>query len=106
MLQFLSLLQFVIGSCPARTHERVTHTLPIRPQSSSFLGLPYLVLTMNHKKELLRGWLNPLRVIPKRNYFRAEYEPQKGTTKEPNISHKKDLLRGLGVQPFPCLFLA
>ena len=26
-----------------------------RPLSSSFLGLPYRILNMNHKKELLRG---------------------------------------------------
>ena len=26
-----------------------------RPLSSSFLGLPYRVLNINHKKELLRG---------------------------------------------------
>ena len=29
----------------------VTH----RPLSSSFLGLPYRILNINHKKELLRG---------------------------------------------------
>ena len=38
-----------------------------RPLSSSFLGLPYRILNLNHKKELLRGlWvigqpLQPLR---------------------------------------------
>ena len=26
-----------------------------RPRSSSFLGLPYRILNLNHKKELLRG---------------------------------------------------
>ena len=26
-----------------------------RPLSSSFLGLPYRILNINHKKELLRG---------------------------------------------------
>ena len=26
-----------------------------RPLSSSFLGLPYRILKMNHRKELLRG---------------------------------------------------
>ena len=30
---------------------RVTH----RPLSSSFLGLSYRILNINHKKELLRG---------------------------------------------------
>ena len=33
-----------------------------RPLSSSFLGLPYRVPNINHKKELLRGlglWVNP-----------------------------------------------
>ena len=31
-----------------------------RPLSSSFLGLPYTVLNINHEKELLRGlWVNP-----------------------------------------------
>ena len=31
-----------------------------RPLSSSFLGLPYRILNINHKKELLRGlWVNP-----------------------------------------------
>ena len=30
-----------------------------RPLSSSFLGLPYRILDMNHKKELLRGlWVD------------------------------------------------
>ena len=32
-----------------------------RPQSSSFLGLPYRILNMSHKKELLWG----LRVRPR-----------------------------------------
>ena len=31
--------------------ESYTH----RPQSSSLLGLPYRILNINHKKELLRG---------------------------------------------------
>ena len=32
-----------------------------RPLSSSFLGLPYRILSINHKKELLRGlWVNQL----------------------------------------------
>ena len=36
------------------TRVRVTHRL----LSSSFLGLPYRILNMNHKKELLRSlWL-------------------------------------------------
>ena len=31
-----------------------------RPLSSSFLGLPYRILNMNHEKELVRGlWVNP-----------------------------------------------
>ena len=31
-----------------------------RPLSSSFSGLPYRILNINHKKELLRGlWVNP-----------------------------------------------
>ena len=31
-----------------------------RPLSSSFLGLPFWILNMNHKKELLRGlWVVP-----------------------------------------------
>ena len=37
-----------------------------RPLSSSFLGLPYRNLNINHKKELLRGlWVNrkPLSVV-------------------------------------------
>ena len=32
-------------------YRRVTH----RPLSSSFLGLPYRILHILHKKELLRG---------------------------------------------------
>ena len=33
-----------------------------RPLSSSFLGLPYGILNINHKKELLRGlWINRAR---------------------------------------------
>ena len=37
-----------------------------RPLSTSFLGLPYRILNINHKKELLRGlWVNPwLRISP------------------------------------------
>ena len=31
-----------------------------RPLSSSFLGLPYTILNIDHKKELLRGfWVDP-----------------------------------------------
>ena len=34
-----------------------------RPLSSSFLGLPYRILNINHKKELLRGlWVEWVRV--------------------------------------------
>ena len=34
-------------------------TLSHRPPSSSFLGLPYRILNINHKKELLRGlWVS------------------------------------------------
>ena len=36
-----------------------TWVLPHRPLSSSFLGLPYRILNINHKKELLRGlWVD------------------------------------------------
>ena len=39
-----------------------------RPQSSSFLGLPYRILNMNLKKELLWGlWVNPKPVQRKDN---------------------------------------
>ena len=32
-----------------------------RPLSSSFLGLPYRILNINHKKELLRGlWVEAI----------------------------------------------
>ena len=47
-----------------RSHEpqaksRNPTTLSHRPLSSSFLGLPYRILDMNHKKELLRGlWVS------------------------------------------------
>ena len=31
-----------------------------RPPSSSFFGLPYRILNINHKRELLRGlWVSP-----------------------------------------------
>ena len=34
-----------------------------RPLSSSFLGLPYRILNINHKKELLRGlWVQSSKV--------------------------------------------
>ena len=36
-----------------------------RPLSSSFLGLPYRILNISHKKELLRGrWVNPKPLNP------------------------------------------
>ena len=86
MLQFLSQLRdwipttLVVSLALPSSDARKSDALAIGPQSSSFMGLPYRVLTMNHKKELLRGWLNPFRGIPKRNCFRAEYKPQKGPT--------------------------
>ena len=47
------------GSCVANmTKKRIPHRKIVgshRPLSSSFLGLPYRILNMNHKKELLRG---------------------------------------------------
>ena len=40
----------------AKTMEHsYPHALTYRPQSSSFLGLPYRILNMNPKKELLWG---------------------------------------------------
>ena len=43
---------------------RTLHSFPHRPLSSSFLGLPYRILNITHKKELLRGlWV----------YFYLEY---------------------------------
>ena len=48
-LQPFGLLGFVVSG--NRTHG---------PLSSSFLGLPYRILNINHKEELLRGlWVNP-----------------------------------------------
>ena len=42
-----------------RTLEEIIATH--RPLSSSFLALPYRILKINHKKELLRGplWVDP-----------------------------------------------
>ena len=34
---------------------RVSDVRTQRPRSSSFVGLPYRILNINHKKELLRG---------------------------------------------------
>ena len=34
-----------------------------RPLSSSFLGLPYRILSSNHKKELLRGLWIPMKKL-------------------------------------------
>ena len=44
-----------------------------RPLSSSFLGLPYGILIISHKKALLRGlWVNPkTKFICKRIHFSA-----------------------------------
>ena len=40
-----------------------------RPLSSSFWGLPYRILNINHKNELLRGlWVNPKPYYPKLYY--------------------------------------
>ena len=40
-------------------HILRTSLLSHRPLSSSFLGLPYRILNINHKKELLRGlWVS------------------------------------------------
>ena len=36
-------------------HIDLVPEIPHRPLSSSFLGLPYRILNINHKKELLRG---------------------------------------------------
>ena len=45
------------------TKNYLTH----RPQSSSFLGLPYRILTMNPKKELLWGlWVRSWRSLQRR----------------------------------------
>ena len=51
--QFVNFDKTNLPECPRPTH---------RPLSSSFLGLPYRILNINHKEELLRGlWvdLNP-----------------------------------------------
>ena len=39
----------------AKRDESLLAETTHRPLSSSFLGLPYRILHMNHKKELLRG---------------------------------------------------
>ena len=52
----------------AKSHDSTSDDLHLtaslsthRPLSSSFLGLPYRILNINHEKELLRGlWLGPL----------------------------------------------
>ena len=49
-----------LGSCKMKTdlprRGSLMETMGThRPLSSSFLGLPYRILNMNHKKELLRG---------------------------------------------------
>ena len=47
--------------CPQPMHAetaqviKIRSSLPIGPLSGSFLGLPYRILNINHKKELLRG---------------------------------------------------
>ena len=48
---FLKLRTEHKGDLGLRIYEFITH----RPQSSSFLGLPYRTLNMNPKKELLWG---------------------------------------------------
>ena len=46
-------------AAPARFPLLFDHRSTHKPLSSSFLGLPYRILNINHKKELLRGlWVN------------------------------------------------
>ena len=47
----ISVLELVVWDTVCCFRVQVTH----RPQSSSFLGLPYRILNMNPKKELLWG---------------------------------------------------
>ena len=47
---------------PQNSYVRALYPDPCthRPRSSSVLGLPYRILNINHKKELLRGlWVDP-----------------------------------------------
>ena len=59
---------------PSLGFEVATKATTHRPQSSSFLGLPYRILNMNPKKELLWGlWVlirSTIRVTKRR--FRVE----------------------------------
>ena len=69
---------------PARTKNFRLKSPTHRPLSSSFWGLPYWILNINHKKELLRGlWAktpNPKRTIsrPKSRRFRGVFPPSLG----------------------------
>ena len=50
-----------------------------RPLSSSFLGLPYRILNMNHKKELLRGLWVETQIIEAFPRSSASYVQIKGS---------------------------
>ena len=53
-----------LSLCPGRRRRGSAGGSTHRPLSSSVLGLPYRILNINHKKELLRGvWVVVLVVV-------------------------------------------
>ena len=51
---------YVLGAKDYMEIRGSARELPIRPVSSAFLGLPYRILNINHKKELLSSlWVSP-----------------------------------------------
>ena len=51
--------------CSEALGSATLQTLTHSPLSSSFLGLSYRILNINHKEELLRGlWVNPKPLNP------------------------------------------
>ena len=60
-------------SCVIRAWAGYTH----RPLSSSFLGLPYRILNINRKKELLRGLWVPSNIV--HHSAQSGHEPARET---------------------------
>ena len=62
--------------------RKISVTITHRPLSSSFLGWPYRILNINHKKELLRGlWVSPCSQLHEQSVWTLRVSsPQKSST--------------------------
>ena len=102
---------FIAEGVRSTQTDLITH----RPLSSSFLGLRYRILNINHKKELLRGLWVGLRGwsagSPKRNEGRPCKAPDedlkalcmpaqiKSDTGGANLHKKKQYIRAINATP-------